>query len=84
MKTDDINVKTRVWNLLFEVLGLTKKNDSDSLEIPIEIKVLIEKRTKAKEEKNYQLADQIKNEVNQLGFELVDTRNGTEIKCLKK
>jgi len=42
--------------------------------------LLVQIRTKAKEEKLYEFADQIREKLSGLGFTLVDTKNGTEIK----
>jgi len=41
------------------------------------INELIEKRTKAKKEKNYELADKIRDELKNMGIQIQDTPNGT-------
>lgn len=54
-----------------------EKNDA---EIPDEIKNLAEKRAEAKANKNFKLADEIRNEIKEKGFELIDKKDGFEIK----
>ena len=41
---------------------------------------MINKRNEAKKEKNYNLADQIRDELLQKGIVLIDTREGTNFK----
>ena len=41
---------------------------------------MINKRNEAKKEKNYNLADQIRDELLQKGIILIDTREGTKFK----
>ena len=41
---------------------------------------MINKRNEAKKEKNYNLADQIRDELLQKGIVLIDTREGTKFK----
>lgn len=52
----------------------TKKIDSD---LEIYIMDMIEKRNAAKKEKNYDLADEIRNELSEKGIIIKDTREGT-------
>ena len=44
----------------------------------------INERSKAKAEKNYGLADEIRNELLNKGIELVDTKEGTTYKVANK
>ncbi len=43
----------------------------------------IEERSAAKNEKNYALADKIRNELKELGVELKDSKDGTTYKIVK-
>lgn len=70
-------------------LGLTNAlNSKAELEIEVEIDAelkayienKIEERKNAKAEKNYQKADEIRNELAQKGIELIDTKEGTTYK----
>lgn len=50
------------------------------MSVPEEIFALAEKRKAAKAEKNYALADEIRKEIADKGFILVDTKDGFTIK----
>ena len=66
-------------SLIGSVLGLFQ--DKAFNEIPVDVKLkiddLINKRDLAKKEKNFDLADDIRNELNEMGIEIKDTNNGT-------
>ncbi|MBO5104289.1 MAG: cysteine--tRNA ligase, partial [Ruminococcus sp.] len=69
-----------------KVLGLDlianaeKSLESDKEEIPSEVAELVEQRKNARKEKNFALADEIRNKITALGYEVKETRQGTEIK----
>lgn len=63
-------------------LDLLKSNNDSSLDP--EILEQIEKRNKAKEEKNYQLADSIRDELLKKGIKLIDGREGTTYEIVNK
>ena len=48
--------------------------------IPLEIKKLVKEREKARKEKNWQLADEIREKVQKLGYQIQDTSEGPKIK----
>ena len=68
-----------------EVLGLDLINakeyleKSNEIEIPDEIKDLIQKRSQAKTEKNWEMADKIRDEIRKKGYLIKDTKNGVQI-----
>lgn len=67
-----------------EVLGLdlenTKIRNQQALtEIPAEISELLQKRQTAKESKDFALSDQIRNQIEQMGYKLIDRPGGAEI-----
>ncbi len=66
-----------------EVLGLDLKNSKKyfdkEIEIPKEIKELIKQRSKAKEEKNWEQADKIRDEIKEKGYNILDTKNGVKV-----
>ncbi len=72
--------KRNVQTFMMFVFGLVDENDNG--EIPAEVVELIEKRTEAKKQKNFSLADEIRAEISNLGYEIEDTREG--VKCHKK
>ncbi|MQN01587.1 MAG: cysteine--tRNA ligase [Lachnospiraceae bacterium] len=63
---------------LLGVLGLAFTVDKD--EIDPEVEELIEKRQQARKEKNFALADQIRDQLLSQGIELKDTRDGVKWK----
>lgn len=63
---------------LLDVLGLFRQNEMSS-EIPVEVQELVSKRAEAKKQKDFALADQLREQVRQLGYEIKDTREGAQI-----
>ena len=83
LKDNEVNGTTKlklikdfdtVWSL-----DLVKETNNDS-ELVKYIEEKIEERNNAKKDKNYALADQIRNELLEKGIELMDTREGTKYK----
>jgi len=69
-----------------KVLGIVrlKKLKKKKTKVNIEqIQQMIDKRTEAKNEKNYALADKIREELKELGVELKDSKEGTTFKVVK-
>ncbi|MBQ3761534.1 MAG: cysteine--tRNA ligase [Clostridia bacterium] len=60
-----------------DVLGLLRK-EADG--VPDEIKQLVEQRTAAKKNKDYALADEIRNKVLAMGYVIEDTPKGAKVK----
>ncbi len=63
-------------NELLTVLGLEYKEEEDSL--TSEVEALIEERQKARKEKNFALADKIRDKLTKMGIVLEDTRQGVK------
>lgn len=64
-----------------KVLGIDiEKNKSEEMEIPEEIKELIEKRKIARDKKDWQTSDEIRSKIEEKGYILKDTKDGTEVK----
>ena len=65
------------------VLGLDLKNSEKyikiDLEIPENVKELLEERKKARQEKNWAKSDEIRDKIKELGYAVKDTANGMEI-----
>ena len=65
------------------VLGLYLKNSEKyikiDLEIPENVKELLEERKKARQEKNWAKSDEIRDKIKELGYAVKDTANGMEI-----
>lgn len=64
--------------ILTDICGLLVEKKDDGLDA--EIEALIEERTKAKKEKNFARADEIRDELLAKGIELKDTREGVQWK----
>ena len=81
------NVKAFLERTAVEVLGIMNFNVEDKIENKdIDVKVIqqmIEKRTEAKNEKDYALADEIRKKLKALGVELKDSKEGTTYKLVK-
>ena len=67
------------------VLGLDLINsekylrDEAKVEIPEEIKVLLEKRKKAREDKNWALSDELRDKIKEYGYIVKDTKEGMTV-----
>ncbi len=72
--------KANVQTFVMSIFGLIDENDDG--EIPAEVIELTLQRTAAKKEKNFDLADRIRQQISELGYEIEDTREG--VKCHKK
>ena len=70
-------LKKRILTLT-DICGLVVEKKDDGLDA--EIEALIEERTKAKKEKNFARADEIRDELLAKGIELNDTREGVQWK----
>lgn len=64
-----------------EVMGLNLKNYNPNKEtkIPKEIEELVEERTKARQEKNWQKSDELRERIKELGYIIKDTANGVQL-----
>ncbi|MDD5173049.1 MAG: cysteine--tRNA ligase [Patescibacteria group bacterium] len=64
-----------------KILGLDLiKTKKDLSKIPLKIKEIVKKRELFRKEKNWAAADQLRQEINNLGFQIEDTAQGTFIK----
>jgi len=71
---------------LDDVLSLDLKKSVEELlapkQIPSEIKDLADKRIQAKANKDYKTADELRKRIADMGYEILDTKDGYEIKLL--
>ncbi len=70
------------YRLLLEfdkILGLGL-SEVEELEVPQEVKQLVQKREELRKEKKFDEADAVRREINSLGFEIEDTGQGPKIK----
>ncbi len=84
LKDDQVNGHTKIdlLNKFDKVFALNLFTTKQVAENEEEILELIEKRNEAKKNKDYELADSIRNELLEKGIELLDTREGTTYKII--
>ena len=61
------------------VLGIEIDKTEEKEEIPENIMQLVEARKKAREEKNWAKSDELRDQINKLGYSIKDTKDGVEI-----
>ncbi len=62
------------FNPVFDILS------SDKVEIPQEVHHLLEKRATARSQKNWELSDKLRDDIKNLGFEVLDEAGGQSVK----
>jgi cysteinyl-tRNA synthetase len=68
-----VNVFDKIFGLDLEKIEAIKKD----INIPVEITELAEKRKEAKKNKDFKLADELRNQIKEKGYEVVDEKGGT-------
>lgn len=66
------------FSALTDVIGLLYNKDDE--EIPAEVTALLEQRKAARKEKNFALADELRDKITALGYIVEETRQGTVVK----
>ena len=75
---DILVLKTTINGFVFDVLGLMNENSEDnSKKINGVVELLIKLRKEARENKDWTLSDQIRDELIELGIQLKDGKEGT-------
>ena len=69
-------------DLIANAKELADNADSASDDIPEEVLELVEQRKAARKDKNFALADELRDKIAALGYEVKETRQGTEINKL--
>ena len=69
----------RVFGLDFDKVKAPETQTERANDYPEEVAVLIEKRKQAKKDKNFTLADEIRAEITNLGYNIKDTREGVVV-----
>ncbi len=62
-----------------KVLGLGLANLNDVQELPLEISERIQRRDKARSEKDFETSDTLRAELEEMGYEVSDTQDGTRV-----
>ncbi|MBN2420755.1 cysteine--tRNA ligase [Candidatus Woesearchaeota archaeon] len=64
-----------------KVFGLGLKDvKEEKVDVPKEVKELVDKRNEAKKKKDFALADKLRNEIKAKGYGLLDSKEGTKVK----
>ena len=66
-------------DLIANAKEISESAGSASADIPAEVLELVEQRKAARKEKNFALADELRDKIAALGYEVKETRQGTEI-----
>lgn len=74
----DLNGAASIFDELTQVLGIVYNRGKD--EIPQEVLDLVEQRKEARKNKDFALADSLRDKITALGYILEETRQGTNIK----
>ncbi len=79
LEVDRENIKTRL-SLISKVLGILQDETFNNISEEFKSKIddLVAKRSKAKKNKNFELADAIREELLELGIEIKDSSDGTK------
>ncbi len=76
---DEATKFLRAFHVLLAALGLQLPAPETPTEAPPEIRDLAEKRWQAKQDKNWPLADQFRNQITAHGWHIKDTKDGYEL-----
>lgn len=87
VRDENLSSKTKL-ELLFDFdkvlgLGLDKTEEENPVEVPAEIMGLVNQRIAAKKAKDFKLADELRAKVKELGYDIVDKKDGAEVKAIK-
>ena len=61
------------------VLGLEIDKENEVQELPDEVKNLIEERKKAREYKDYEKSDELRNKIEKMGYKVKDSKDGMQV-----
>lgn len=67
-----------LFDTLLDVMGIVIPEQKEE-QLPEQVQELVNRRAQARKEKNFALADQLRNEIAALGYEVKETRQGTQI-----
>lgn len=78
------NLKSLVNTMVYDILGLKNDIDKNSIQyIEPLLKIIIEMRNEAKQQKDYKKSDEIREKLLNAGFEIKDGKNGTTYSIIK-
>jgi hypothetical protein len=74
-------ISADIWSTIEKVRITTQI--VETVEIPEQIKVLVEKRNQARSDKDWATSDQIRGEMRRLGWQVTDTPDGVKVEPIK-
>jgi len=79
-ESDLSELKTLYHNLVFDVLGLATDSETGSSDEKLDdvMKLLLDLRTAAKKNKDFEMSDKIRDNLKELGITVKDTREGSD------
>jgi len=84
VKDKKISAKEK-YDLLIDFDGIfgLRLNEVKEIKTPLKVKKLVKKREKYRQEKDFKKADEVRKQIEELGYRLEDTDKGPEIKLRK-
>lgn len=79
LKNNEIDYKTLLNFDKILGLRLSDIKETEQIEIPTEIQTLLDQRAEARKTKNWTEADRLRDEINQFGYNVEDTKDGQKI-----
>lgn len=76
---EEYNAIIDMFKTFNEILWIVDFTDNTEIEIPEEIAKKLEMRNTAKKEKNFMLADALRDELDSLGYKIIDSREGSRL-----
>jgi cysteinyl-tRNA synthetase len=76
-ETEKASLKKLMTEIVFDVLGLQKENNTDNSKVDGLMNIIIEQRNHAKMNKDFATSDAIRNKLKDIGFEIKDGKEGT-------
>ncbi len=76
---EEYNAILDMFKTFNEVLGIIDFTDNTNIEIPEDIQEKLNQRNMAKKDKDFALADKLRDEIDALGYKIVDDRSGSRV-----
>ncbi len=76
---EEYNAILDMFKTFNEVLGIIDFTDNTNEIIPDDVQKKLEDRNQAKKDKDFALADKIRNEIDTLGYKIVDDKSGSRV-----
>ncbi len=84
LREENLSAKAKL-ELMYDfdkVFGLDLGKEESAATVPEEVMSLVNQRTEAKKTKDFKLADELRAKVKEMGYEIVDKKDGAEVKTI--